>query len=81
VTINEIAPCEPVFVNGRYEGCGVCPDCLEDEDQEIEHRVEMGDLTDEEAQEIHRNNYNRRTMGGLLEPAPDDYPAPESGED
>ena len=60
-------PCEPEFIDGSYYGCGSCPECLEDEDEEIERQVEMGDLTDEEAQEKHRDNYARRTMAGLYD--------------
>jgi hypothetical protein len=61
-----IEPCEPEFIDGSYQGgCGICSYCLEQEDQAIEDRVASGDLTDEEAQEIHRDNYARRTLDGL----------------
>lgn len=58
-------PCEPEFIDGSYYGCGSCPECLEAEDDEIERQVEAGELTDDEAQEIHHYNDLRRTMAGL----------------
>jgi len=79
----QVEPCEPEFVDGSPVGCGICPDCLQQETQEIEHRVEMGDLTDDEAEEIHRNNYTRWTLGGLYddEEPPGEAPGPVSSSD
>lgn len=61
----DIEPCDPEFIDGSYEGCGICPDCLEAEDQAIESDVEIGLISDDEAREMHAATYQARTLAGL----------------
>lgn len=62
-----IERCEPEFIDGGYEGCGACPDCLEREDQELNHEVEAGHITDAQALEIHHDRELRRTLVSLYD--------------
>lgn len=62
-----VEACEPEFIDGSYYGCGSCPDCLEEEDQEIEAAVEMGQMTDAQAMATHAANDQRRTLLGLYD--------------
>lgn len=52
----EVQECEPEFVDGRYEGCGVCAQCVQQRSDEIESAFEGGYMTQEEAIEQHRLN-------------------------
>lgn len=48
--------CTAELIDGSYdnEGCG-CEDCCEELHEQVERRVEFGDLTDDEAREEHSN--------------------------
>lgn len=48
--------CTAEFIDGSYdfESCG-CGDCCEQIHNEVERRVEVGSLTDDEARDEHAN--------------------------
>ena len=48
-------PCEAEFIDGSYEDCGCC-ECREREGERIECMVESGDITEEEARDLHYQN-------------------------
>lgn len=45
--------CVPELIDGTYEGCGGCEDCLRDEFEDVERDYELGVITLEEALDIH----------------------------